>query len=226
MCQKLPWHYVRFCLSLSKKDGSGQVPWRGLARCAPVILRIDHQTPLWSLAFAFGVEIGFVSQCKVHDAALARRHRAEVIWSPGLADFVGGDIGRGTQFLNAHRAPVLAIEADLLVFAGCETQHLQSDQFKSPQQFCATIEQHGGVRAGEVDEDFGFLPVAVLRQWRVNDDAVFEAKTTVRDDGLEKLIDFIRGGYFVHKSFQLSAVSYQLTAQRDSNVVALETVAI
>jgi hypothetical protein len=165
-----------------------------------VVLWVNHETAIRAFAFAFGLKIGFVAQGQVDDAALARRHRAEVVRSPSLADFLGGDVGCGAQFLNAHGAPILAVEADLLVFAGGEVQHLEREQFKRAQQLSAAIEQQRGVGAGEVDEDFRLFPIAILRERRVDNNAVPEVKTAVSDDGLKELVDLIGGSDFVHKA--------------------------
>src|ERR1700751_5205166 len=128
-----------------------------------------------------------------------------VVWSSGLANLLGSDIRGGAQFLYAHRAAILAVEADLLVLAGSKVQHLERKEFKGAQQFSAPVEQERGVGAGEVDKNFRLLPVAILRERRVDNDPVFEAKTAMGDDGLKELVDFIGGGYFVHKK----AFSYQ-----------------
>jgi hypothetical protein len=83
-------------------------------------------------------------------------------------------------------------------------EHLEREQFKGAQQLSATIEQKRGIGAGEVDQDFGLLPVAILRKRRVDDDAVLEVKTAVSDNGLKELVDLIGGSDFVHK--KLSAI--------------------
>jgi ABC-type iron transport system FetAB ATPase subunit len=159
------------------------------------------------------VKVGFVAQGQVDDSALARGHRAEVVRSAGLADLLGGDVGCGPQFLNAHRATILAVEADFLMLAGSKVQHLEREEFKGAQQLSAAVKQEGGVGPGEVYENFRLLPVAILRERRVDDNAVFEAKAAMSDYGLKELIDLIGGSNFVHK--KLSAVSFQQTAQRD-----------
>jgi hypothetical protein len=107
----------------------------------------------------------------------------------------------------AHRAAILAVETDLLVLAGSKVQHLERKEFKGAQQFSAAVEQERGIGAGEVDKNFRLLPVAILGERRVDNNAVFEAKTAMGDDGLKELVDFIGGGYFVHK--KLSAISRQ-----------------
>ena len=133
-----------------------------------------------------------------------------MVRSSGLADFLGGDISGGPQFLDAHGTAILAVEADFLVLAGSKVQHLERKQFKGAQQLSAAVEQERGIGAGEVDENFRLFPVAILGERWVDDDAVFEAKTAMGDDGLEELIDLIGSSDFVHKKF--SAISRQLSA--------------
>jgi hypothetical protein len=136
----------------------------------------------------------------VDDAALARRHRAEVVRSSGPANLLGGDVGRGAQFLNAQGAAILAVEADFFVLARRQVQHFKGKQFKGAQQLSAAIEQQRGIGAGEVDKNFRLLPVAILRERGVDDDAVLEVKTAVSDNGLKELVDLIGGSDFVHKA--------------------------
>ena len=93
-------------------------------------------------------------------------------------------------------------------------QHFNADEFEGAEEFSAAVEEKGRVGAGEVDEDLRFFPVAVLRDRGIDDDAIFEAKSAVSDDGLKEFVDLFSGGDFVgngHEfSSQLSAVSYQL----------------
>lgn len=132
------------------------------------------------------------------DTALARGHRAELIGRAGLANFFGGDGGGGAEFLNSLRAMVVAVEADLFVFAGGQPQHFQGEQLEGAQEFSAAVEQQGGVGASEIDEDLGLFPVAIVGDGRVDDDAVFQVKTAVGDDGLEEFVDLVGGGDFIH----------------------------
>jgi hypothetical protein len=162
-----------------------------------VVLRIDHEAATHTFAFAFGVEVRFVAQGEMNDAALARRHGTEMVRSSGAADFFGGDVGGGAKFLDAKRAMILAVETNFFVLSRRKMEHFEREEFESAQEFAAAVEQKRGVGAGEVDEDFGPLPVAIFRKWRIDDDAVFEAKAAVGDDGLEEFVDLIGGGEFV-----------------------------
>src|ERR1700757_2942239 len=136
----------------------------------------------------------------MNDAALAGRHGAELIRRAGLAHFIGGDGGSGAQFLDAQRAVILAVEADLFMLAGGQAQHFKGEQFEGAKQFSAAIEQEGGVGAGEIHEDIGLLPVAIVGHGRIDYDAVFQAESAVSDDGLEEFVDFVGSSDFVHKS--------------------------
>jgi len=75
------------------------------------------------------------------------------------------------------------------------------EEFKGAQQLSAAVKQERGVGPGEVYENLRLLPVAILRERRVDDNAVFEAKTAMGHDGLKELIDLIGGSNFVHKKF-------------------------
>ena len=121
----------------------------------------------------------------------------------------------GAQFLDAQRALILAVEGNLFVLAGRQAQHFEGEEFEGAQQFSAAIEQEGGVGAGEVDENFRLLPVAVLGQRRIDDDPVFEAESAVGDDGLEEGVDLIGGGEFVGNGHGvgLLAISSWLSAE-------------
>jgi hypothetical protein len=96
------------------------------------------------------------------------------------------------------------------MLAGSKVQHLEREEFKGAQQLSAAVKQERGVGPGEVYENLRLLPVAILRERRVDDNAVFEAKAAMSDDGLKELIDLIGGSNFVHK--KLSAISRQLSA--------------
>src|SRR5580698_10134944 len=150
----------------------------------------------------------------MNDAALARGHGAELVGRSGAANFFGGDGGCGAEFLDAERALILAVEGDLFVLSGGKVQHFEGEQFEGAEKLSTAIEEQWRVGSGEVDEDLRLLPVAIFGKWRIDDDAVFEAKSALGDDGLQKFVDLVGGGEFVgngHEvSSQLSAVSFQL----------------
>jgi len=114
-------------------------------------------------SFALGMKVGLVTQGEMDDAALAGRHRAELVRSSRFADLFGSDSGCRAQFLNAHGTAILTIEADLLVLARGQAQHFQREKLECAKKLSTTVEQKRGVRAGEVDEDLGLLPVAIFR---------------------------------------------------------------
>jgi len=167
-----------------------------------------------AFAFTLSAKIRFIAERQVHDAALAGRHRVELIRASSLAHFLGGNSSCGAQLLNPHRPPVLAIETDLLMLPRRQPQHLKREQLKRAQKLATTIKQHRRIGAGEVDENLGLLPIAILRERRIDDDPVLEVEPAVSNDGLKKGIDLLCGGDFVgygHEiSSQLSAVSLQL----------------
>jgi hypothetical protein len=125
------------------------------------------------------------------------------------ADVFGSDAGGELQFVDADGAEVLAIEPNLLVLVALEVQNFGGEQLEGAKQFAAAVEKQGGVGAGELDEDFRMLPLAVLGHGGIDGDAVFEFEAAVRDDGLEEFSDLLGGGYFVgnwHKSVLCSQV--------------------
>jgi len=83
------------------------------------------------------------------------------------------------------------------VLAAGKTKHFECEEFEGAEEFSATVEEKSGVGSGEVDENFGALPVAVLGQGRVDGDAVFEVEASVGDYGLEEFVDLFGGGEFV-----------------------------
>src|SRR6202140_360885 len=153
-------------------------------------------------------------QREMNDPPLPRRHRTELVWRPGPAYVFRGDGRRGTQLLNSQRALILAIEANLLMLARRQPQHLESQQFQSAQQFSPAIEQQGRVGPGEIHQNLRLLPVAVFRQRWIYDDPVLQPKSAVRHYGLQKLINLFCGSEFVGNGheIQLSALSRQLSA--------------
>ena len=104
-----------------------------------------------------------IAKRKVHQAALARRHGSEGIRHAALAHAIGGNVGRQAELLLAGRAKVLAVEDDLVVLVGPQTQHLQSDMFEGAQQFAAALQHQRAVGAGEFDLDGGLVEVMVAR---------------------------------------------------------------
>ena len=132
-----------------------------------------------------------VAEGEVEDAALARGHGGEVERSSGLANFFRGYAGSHAEFLEADGTLVLAIEGDFFVLTGGQVQDFESQQFEGAEKLGAAIEEQGRVGAGEVYEDFGFLPVGL--GWRIYYDAVLEVESSVGDYGLEEFVDAVGG---------------------------------
>src|SRR5579862_2998434 len=95
----------------SPPPGSRQGSAGGLSGGGFVVLGIDHQAATHAFALAFSMQVGFIAERKVDNAALAGRHRAELIRRPGTSHFFGGDGGGSAEFLNALRTLVLTVEA-------------------------------------------------------------------------------------------------------------------
>ena len=152
-----------------------------------------------------------IAQSEVDNSPLARGHRSEVERSSRLAHFFGGHRGGHAQFFEPQGALILAVEGNLLVLARGKMQHLQSKKFEGTEEFSAAIEKQNRVGTGEVDQDFRFLPVAVLGDGRVNRDAVFETQATVGNNGLEEFVDLLGSGEFVGDGHKKRALSYQLS---------------
>jgi hypothetical protein len=112
-----------------------------------------------------------------------------------VANFFRGYAGGHAEFLEADGALVLAVEGNLFVLVGGQVEDFEGQKFEGAEEFSAAIEEQGGIGSGEVDEDFGRLPSDL--RGRIDDDAVFEVKASVGDDGLEEFIDAVGGGEFV-----------------------------
>src|SRR3954471_4827809 len=110
---------IRSLVSTSLREGAR----RWFSGCTFVVFWIDDQAAVSALAFAFGVKVGCFTQRQVDDPALARGHWAELIRCSRLANLFCCYVGGSAQFLNAQRAAILAIEADLLMLAGRQAQH-------------------------------------------------------------------------------------------------------
>jgi hypothetical protein len=147
----------------------------------------------------------------VDDAAFAGRHGREAIRSAGLAYALRRNVGRGSQLFQAQGTVVHAIEAYLLVLVARQTQHLNREQFDRPQQFRATLEKQAAVRARKFHQDFWLLPVAILRQRRIDGNPILQTEPGVGNNPTQEFVDLFGSGDFVgnsHKgSFQLSAIS-------------------
>jgi hypothetical protein len=150
-----------------------------------------------AFAVAFGAEVGLVAEGQVDDAAFAGGHGSKLVGGSGAAHFFGGDGGGGAEFFEAYAAVILAIEGNLFVLTAGETKHFQGEELEGAEEFSAAIEEKSGVGAGEVDENFGALPVAVFGQRGVDRNAVFEVEASVGDYGLEEFVDLFGGGEFV-----------------------------
>jgi len=175
------------------RDGS----FGGFAGGWFVVGGVDHDAAMHAFAVAFGVKVGLVAEGEVDDAALARGHGSEVVGSSGAANVIGGDGGGGAEFFEAHAALILAVERNFFVLAAGKAKDFEREKFEGAEKFSAAIEEKSGIGSGQVDENFGALPVAVLRQGRVDGDAVFEVEASVGDYGLEEFVDLFGGGEFV-----------------------------
>jgi len=96
-----------------------------------------------------------------------------------------------------------AIEVNFLVLITGQAEHLEREQFKSAQQFCAALQQQRRVGTGELHQDLRPFPIAFFGQGRVDGDPVFQAQTTLADYATQQFIDLVGGLDFVgncHKS--------------------------
>jgi hypothetical protein len=173
-----------------------------------VIRWVEDDAAVAAFAVAFGAEVGLVAKCEVDHAAFAGGHGSKVEGRASLANFFSGDAGLYAQFFQAQGALVLTVKVNLLVIAGLEAENFEGQEFEGAEKFAAAVEEQGRIGAGKVDVNFGRFPFADGR--RVDDDAVFEVKAAMLDDGLQEFVDAVGGGYFVHKeafSYQPSALS-------------------
>src|SRR5437660_12072114 len=65
--------------------------------------------------------------------------------------------------MNALRPVILAIEADFFVLPRRQPEHLQREKLQRSQQLAPAVEQQGGIRSGEINQNFRLLPIAVFR---------------------------------------------------------------
>lgn len=169
----------------------------GLAGGGFVVRGIEDDAAVETFAIAFGAEVGLVAQGEMNDATLARGHSSEVERSAGLANLFGRDSGGHAELLEVEGALIFAVEGNLLVLAGRQAQDFEGEQFQGTEKFGAAIQKQGGIGTGKIDEDLGFLPLAL--RGGIDDDTVFEVKPAVRDDGLQEFVDLVGGGEFIHR---------------------------
>ncbi len=65
------------------------------------------------------------------------------------------------------------------MLVGGQPQHLESDLLEGAQQFGAVFQHQRAVGAGELDQDFGALPLAISADLGVDDDLVPQAEVAV-----------------------------------------------
>ena len=99
--------------------------------------------------------------------------------------------------MNALRPVILAIEADFFVLPRRQPEHLQREKLQRSQQFAPAVEQQGGIRSGEINQNFRLLPIAVFRNRRVDHDPILEPEPAVRDHGLQKLVNLFGSSDFI-----------------------------
>jgi len=116
-----------------------------------------------------------------------------------MAHFFGRNAGRHAQLLKARLAMTHAVEADFFVLVACQMQHFHAQQFKRSQEFGATLEQKRRIGTGEFDQDLRPLPIAVVSNWWVDRDAVFQLEPGVLHYSAEKYIELVCRFDFVHK---------------------------
>src|SRR5512140_2675226 len=103
-----------------------------------------------------------------------------------------------------------AVEADLLVLVSREAEHFHAQKFKGAQEFSAALEQKLRIGPGELNQNLGTLPIAVVAHWRVHRDAVFHFESRMLHHGTEERVELICCLNFVHRE----AVSLQPSAFR------------
>lgn len=133
----------------------------------------------------------------MHDSSLARRHGTEPVGFRRSPYLLGRNSRGCLQFFNPQRAEIFAIEPDLLVLIALQVQNFRREQLKRTQQLAPAIEQQRGIRPGKLHQDFRMLPLAVLRDRRIDGDAVFQFKAAVRYHGLQKFPNLLRGSNLV-----------------------------
>ena len=136
---------------------------------------IDGKKAILAFPGACGLDAFDVAKGHVEEAALAAVHGLECVGDARSDDFVGSDFSGHAEFLGAERLEVPGIEADEVVLALLEAEHLGGDGFKRAQKFSAVLGEEGNVGAAELNVDLtGFKPLWVAGAIACCD-AVFEA---------------------------------------------------
>src|ERR1035441_3535771 len=133
----------------------------------------------------------------MNDAAFPRRHRREGIRQAALADPLSRYVRSQSKLLQAGGAEILAVEADLLVFVGSKTKHLERHILKGAQQLRAVLQHQRTVGAGNLHQDFGALPVAVAAELRIDGDLVAQTEVAVGEGRGQQFADLLGGRDFV-----------------------------
>src|SRR5579864_544594 len=160
----------------------------------------------------------------MQNSPFARGHGREMVRRAGLSNFVGCNARRQTQFFEPRFAMSHAVKADFFVLVARKAKHFHGQQFERAKQFGATLEQKRSIWAGELYENFGTLPVAVLSHGRINGDAILQLESCVLDHAGEKGIELVCRFDFVHKK-KPSAFSRQLSAKPPNSNTTAKAVA-
>src|ERR1035438_780354 len=154
----------------------------------------------------------------MNDAAFPRRHRREGIRQAALADPLSGYVCSSDLLLQAGGAEILAVEVDLLVFVRSQTKHLQRHILKGAQQLPTVLQHQRAVRAGNLHQNFGALPLAVAADLGIDGDLVAQMEVAAGEGGVQQFADLLGGRDFVmyrHKKLLGLKSLYDLSSLKE-----------
>ena len=113
----------------------------------------------------------------VQQAAFAAVHGRKGVGRSGADDLVGGYFCLQFQFLRAHGFEIGGVEADQVVLALLEAQHLRGNGFKCAQQLAVMLGDEGHVGTAELDVDHAPFESLWIARAIARGDAELEAET-------------------------------------------------
>jgi hypothetical protein len=153
--------------------------------------RIDGKEAILTFAGAGRFDAFEIAEGHVEQAALAAVHGRKCEGHAGLADLVCRSLSLETQLLRAEGFEIGSVEADEVVLALVEAQHLRGDCFQCAEQFTIVLGDERDIRPPQLDIDLAGLNAFRIAGAVSGSDAVFEAQTTPLIEDGEKSSYFL-----------------------------------
>jgi len=122
---------------------------------------------------------------------------AKAYGKAALADPFSRYVRSQSKLLQAGGAEILAVEVDLLVFVRSQTKHLERHILKGAQQLPTVLQHQRAVRAGNLHQNFGALPLAVAADLGIDGDLVAQMEVAAGEGGVQQFADLLGGRDFV-----------------------------